>query len=66
MSVLVLNELGKYSVCLCCNKTHNECKFSRHNQPDGHPCERHDDSYEELEEMLDWKTDGKGNLIPRF
>ena len=54
------------TACLCCNKTHTECKFGRHNQPDGYPCERHDDSYEELEEMLDWKTDGKGNLIPRF
>ena len=64
MSVLVLNELGKYSVCLCCNKTHNECKFGRHNQPDGHPCERHSIADEEV--MMDWKSDGKGNLIPRF
>ena len=30
------------SVCLCCNKTHSVCKFGRHDQPDGHPCERHD------------------------
>ena len=30
------------TACLCCNKTHSECKFGRHDQPDGHPCERHE------------------------
>ena len=30
------------TACLCCNKTHSECKFGRHNQPDGYPCERHE------------------------
>mgnify|MGYP003658501490 CR=1 FL=1 len=50
------------TACLCCNKTHTECKFGRHNQLDGYPCERHDDNYEELyltdeeEVMIDWKS----------
>ena len=30
------------TACLCCNKTHSECKFGRHDQPDGDPCKRHE------------------------
>ena len=51
------------TACLCCNNTHSECKFGRHDQPDGYPCERHDDSYEELEELLDWKSVWESMLL---